>query len=86
MSVSVTLLSTTVEDEPMQLIMMFKTATEMWNKLAVSYGWRNKYSMVVYMGNVATFSRQITPLEVHYSEQKVASSKLDSTLRDLTVF
>ena len=34
---AVTLLSTTVEDEPMQLIMMFKTAYEMWCKLAASY-------------------------------------------------
>ena len=34
---AVTLLSTAVEEEPMQLIMMFKTAKDMWNKLAVSY-------------------------------------------------
>lgn len=34
---AVTLLSTTLEDEPMQLIMMFKTAKEMWDKLAASY-------------------------------------------------
>ena len=34
---AVTLLSTSVEDEPMQLIMMFKTAKEMWCKLAASY-------------------------------------------------
>jgi len=34
---AVTLLSTTVEDEPMQLIMMFKNAYEMWCKLAASY-------------------------------------------------
>ena len=34
---AVTLLSTTLEDEPMQLIMMFKTAKEMRDKLAASY-------------------------------------------------
>lgn len=34
---AITLLSTSVEDEPMQLIMMFKTAKEMWDKLATSY-------------------------------------------------
>ena len=34
---AITLLSTSVEDEPLQLIMMFKSAKEMWDKLAVSY-------------------------------------------------
>jgi hypothetical protein len=30
---AVTLLSTTVEDEPLQLILMFKTARDIWDKL-----------------------------------------------------
>ncbi len=34
---SVTLISTSVEDEPLQLIMMYKTAREMWLKLTASY-------------------------------------------------
>jgi hypothetical protein len=34
---AVTLLSTTIEDEPLQLILMFKTAREMWNKLLTTY-------------------------------------------------
>jgi hypothetical protein len=33
----VTLLTTTVEDEPLQLILMFRKAREMWEKLSVSY-------------------------------------------------
>jgi hypothetical protein len=34
---AVTLISTTVDDEPMQLIIMFKKAREMWEKLTASY-------------------------------------------------
>jgi hypothetical protein len=34
---AVTLLSTTCEEEPLQLIVMFKTAREMWSKLQASY-------------------------------------------------
>lgn len=34
---AVTLLSTTCEEEPLQLIVMFKTAKEMWSKLQASY-------------------------------------------------
>jgi gag-polypeptide of LTR copia-type len=34
---AVTLISTTVDDEPMQLIIMFKKAKEMWDKLIASY-------------------------------------------------
>lgn len=34
---AVTLLSTTVDDESLQLILMFKTAKEMWNKLQSSF-------------------------------------------------
>ena len=34
---AVTLLSTIVEDEPLQLIVMYKTAREMWDKLTASY-------------------------------------------------
>lgn len=34
---AITLITTTVEDEPLQLIMMLKTAKEMWDKLGISY-------------------------------------------------
>ena len=34
---AVTLISTSVEDEPLQLILMYKTAREMWQKLSASY-------------------------------------------------
>ena len=34
---AITLLTTTVESEPLQLILMLKTAREMWDKLALAY-------------------------------------------------
>ena len=34
---AITLLSTTVEDEPLQLILMLKTAKDIWDKLQFSY-------------------------------------------------
>jgi hypothetical protein len=39
---AVTLLSTTVEDEPLQLIVMYKTAREMWDKFTASYEQRSE--------------------------------------------
>ena len=39
---AVTLLNTTVEDEPLQLTVMYKTAREMWEKLTASYEQRSE--------------------------------------------
>ena len=42
---SITLLTTTVEKEPLQLILMLKSARDMWKKLSLSYEQKSEQTL-----------------------------------------
>ncbi len=90
---AVTLLSTTVEDEPMQLIVMFKTAKEMWEKLQATFEQRSEQRLEhLYMqlleykkdsvDSVATHVSKLQKLWLELNEEswRIDACKLPRTL------
>jgi len=83
---AVTLLSTTVEDEPLQLILMFKTAREMWSKLQISYEQKSEQrlehlylELLEYKKDASdAVATHITKLQKRWIELNEESMRIDS--------
>jgi transposase InsO family protein len=90
---AVTLLTTTVEDEPLQLILMFRKAREMWEKLSVSYEQKSEQRLEhLYLqlleyrkettDSIATHVSKLQKLWIELNEesQRIDGCKLPQTL------
>ena len=91
---AVTLLTATVESEPLQLILMLKTAREMWDKLALAYEQKSEQrlkhlylQLLEYKKDINDFvAMHISKLHKLWLELNEESIKIDNMELPITLF